>query len=114
MGNPFFFETLTYIIGRLETNTSKLILGQRKDIWSCTVILFKLLSGEFELDIEMEPWAQFSPPFNRAGRPPELPHKTPRSARDLFDTMLMARNRNLKLTPVRSFDHERNKSAEEY
>jgi hypothetical protein len=99
--------------GRLETNTSRLILGKRKDIWSCATILFKLLNGEFGLDIEMEPWAQFSPSPNRTGRPPELPNKAPQSAKDLFDAMLMTRNRNLKLTPVRSFDHERNKSAEE-
>lgn len=66
------------------------------------MILFKLLSGNFELDIEMESWAQFSPPSNRIARPPELPDGVPQPAKDLFDSILMARNRNLKLTPVRN------------
>ena len=99
---------------RLETDTVSLTLGKRKDIWSCTVILFKLLSGQFDLDLEMESWAQFSPPSNRTARPPELPDTLAQPAKDLFDAMLMSRNRNLKLTPVRSLNLERSNIAEGY
>lgn len=90
-------------MNRLEVKSSQLSLGIRQDIWSCAVILYKLLTRAYTSDLEFEPWAQFKSTSSPQASPPPFNSTVSDLGCDLFDAMFLVRNRNIKCCTVSFF-----------